>query len=320
MNLTAPVGVGDPIYNNGADRRVAFASSTSGRRINPNITNAIFITNTNKGYTYNITVQLNKTWKNGYAGFSYNHNDAAELNSGASSTALSNWEFVQVAGDPNNPPLATSNYALTHRITAVLTSNINYTKFLRTSLSFFYSGNSGARLTYLVNGDLNSDGRFGNDLLYVPANLSEITFVDFLNANNTVRYTAAQQAQAFDQFITNNKYLNRRRGNYTERNGSSTPWEHVIDMRLAQDFFITTGENKHTLQFTFDVFNFTNLLNKKWGRQYAVTNQAYNALTAVNRTGAVAAKGYNFSIGQTPWSTTFASRFQGQLGVRYTFN
>jgi outer membrane receptor protein involved in Fe transport len=319
VNLTAPVGVVDPAFNNGADTRIAFAPSTTARRQNPNITNAILISNTNKGYSYNLTAQLSKTWKNVYASVAYNHNDAADVNSGASSTALSNWEFVQVVGDPNNPSLATSNYALTHRFTSVLSFNVNYAKYLKTTLSFFYEGNSGRKFTYLVNGDLNSDGRFGNDLLYVPRNTSEITFVDFLNSNGTVRYTAAQQAAAFEELIANNKYLNNRRGNYTERNALSTPWEHVVDMRLAQDFTINTGGQKHALQFTFDVFNFTNLLNKNWGRQNAVSNQAYNLLTTVSRSSG-AVKGYNYSIGQQPWSPIFGSRFQGQLGVRYSFN
>jgi hypothetical protein len=321
INLTAPVGIVDQAFNNGADKRIAFATSTNGRRINPDITNAILISNTNKGYTYNLTAQLSKTWKNVFAQLAYNHNDAAEVNSGASSTALSNWEFVQVVGDPNNPPLATSNYALTHRITGVLSTNFEYAKKFRTSVSLFYEGRSGSRFTYLVNGDLNSDGRFGNDLAYIPRNASEIKFIDFLNSNNTVRFTAAQQAAAFEEFVSNNPYLNRRRGDYTQRNGSSTPWQHVIDARLAQDFFVTTGKTRHTLQVTFDVFNFTNLINNDWGRQFSVGNQAYNLLTTVNRTsGAFAGKGYNFTIGQNPWNPTFGSRFQGQLGIRYSFN
>lgn len=323
VNLTAPAGVVDPAYNNGADKRIAFASSTNGRRINPNITNALFMSNTSQGYTYNLTAQLSKQWKNIYASLAYNHNDATEVNSGANSTALSNWEFVQVVGDPNHPPLATSNYALTHRISAVFSFNVAYTKFLRSSIAFFYAGNSGTRFTYLVNGDLNSDGRNGNDLLYVPKNTSEIKFIDFLNSDNTIRYTAAQQQAAFESYISANKYLNRRRGTYTERNGSSTPWENVFDMRFAQDFFITTGSSRHTLQFTFDIFNFTNLLNRDWGRQWTVTNQAYTILSSLNRTtGPVASqgKGYNFSIGQDPWNVTFGSRFQGQFGLRYSFN
>lgn len=321
VNLAAPVGVVDPAFNNGADTRIAYAPAALARRVNPTITNAILLSNTNRGYSYNLTAQFNKTWKHVFAQVAYNHNNAADVNSGASSTALSNWEFVQVVGNPNNPNLAISNYALPHRITAVLSTNFEYAKYFRTSFSLFYAGNSGTRFTYLVNGDLNSDGRFGNDLLYVPRDANEIRFVDFLNANGTVRFTAAQQADAFQRFVDEDKYLSKRRGQYTERNASSTPWEHVVDARIAQDFFVGRGKNRHTLQVTFDVFNFTNLLNRDWGRQFAVTNQAYSVLTTVTRgTGAAQVKGYTFNVGQTPWNPTFASRFQGQLGVRYSFN
>ncbi|HVF96703.1 MAG TPA: TonB-dependent receptor [Flavisolibacter sp.] len=325
VNLAAPVGIVDQAYNNGFDKRIAFSSSTNagGRRINPDITNALLIKNTNAGYSYNLTAQISKNWKNIFASFAYNHNDATEPNSGSSSTALSNWQFTQVVGDPNNPPLATSNYALTHRITSVLAYNINYAKFFKTSVAFFYEGRSGTRLTYLVNGDLNSDGGFGNDLAYIPRNASEIKFIDRLNSNGGVINTAAEQAAAFEAYISNDKYLNSRRGDYTERNGSTTPWEHVIDARLAQDFTFLTGKTRHTLQVTFDVFNFTNLLNSEWGRQYSVGNQAYNLLTTINRTTGPTqfqGKGYNFTIGQVPWSTNFGSRFQGQIGLRYLFN
>jgi Carboxypeptidase regulatory-like domain/TonB-dependent Receptor Plug Domain len=321
VNLTPATGIVDQAYNNGFDKRIAFAGSTNARRINPLITNAIHISNTNKGYTFNIGFTANKTTKNLFAQVAYNYNIAQDVNSGASSTALSNWEFVQVVGDPNNPSVANSNYLLKHRITAILSYFIEYGKNFKTSVSFFYNGNSGQPFTYLVNGDLNSDGRFGNDLLYVPANASQIKFVDRLNsAGNAVVATAAQQAAAFEAYVNGDSYLTKRKGLFTERNGSSTPWEHVVDGRIAQDFTIKTGEKKHALQVTFDVFNLTNLLNNKWGRQYFVTNQAYTILSTVNRTsGAFIGKGYNFTPG-SPWTTSFGSRWQGQLGIRYTFN
>lgn len=313
VNLTAPVGVVNPVYNNGADKRIAYASSSNARRINPLITNAILITNTNKGYTYNLGFTLNKQTKNIFAQVSYNHQGATDVNSGASSTALSNWEFVQVVGDPNNPQLANSNYLTRHRITAIFALNFDYAKHFRTGLALFYSANSGQQFTYLVNGDLNSDGRFNNDLLYVPRNTSEINFVDLVNSSGGVIYTAAQQAQQFEQFIQNDKYLSSIRGQYTERNASATPWEHVIDAKITQDFYIMVSGKKHDLQLSFDIFNLTNLLNRDWGRQYSVGNQAYTLLT-------VRGNGYNFTPGQTPWSLNFASRWQGQIGIRYTFN
>lgn len=315
INLTDPVGVVNPVYNNGFDTRIAYASSSAGRRKHQRLNNAILISNTNRGYSFNAGFTLNKTWKHFFGQVSYNFNSAADVNSGLSSTALSNWEFVQVVGDPNNPPLATSAHEMRHRFTGVFSTSFEYAKNFKTSISLFYEGNSGRPFTYLIDGDLNSDGRFGNDLMYVPADPSQITFIDRISGGNVIA-TAAEQAAAFEEFIRNDKYLSSRRGQYTERNGRSTPWEHVIDARIAQDFFMNISGKKHALQLTFDIFNLTNLINEDWGRQYTISNQAYTLLTVVNRTGE---SGYNFTP-RKPWSTTFGSRFQGQLGIRYTFN
>jgi hypothetical protein len=83
------------------------------------------------------------------------------------------------------------------------------------------------------------------------------------------------------------------------------------------------GGKKHSLQFTLDIFNLTNLLNNDWGRQYFVTNQAYNILASLNRTSGPVAyrgKGYNYTPGALPWTLAFGSRWQGQVGLRYSFN
>lgn len=319
VNMKGPVGIVDTAYNRGFDTRIAYASSATARRINPVITNAILMTNTNLGYTLNLGFTATKTVKWMFAQLGYNYNVAKDVNSGASSTALSNWEFVQVVGDPNNAPLATSSHQMRHRITSALGFNFNYAKKHKTSIAFFYNGISGQPFTYLVNGDLNSDGRFGNDLLFVPGAAEEIKFVDRISGS-TVLATAAQQRDQFLEYINNDKYLSSKKGKYTERNGSSTPWENIVDMRLSQDFTVDVKGSSHNLQVTFDIFNLTNLINKFWGRQYFVSNQAYTILSTVNRTsGQFAGKGYNFTPGN-PWTLSFASRWQGQIGIRYSFN
>jgi len=318
VNLVPATGVVDPAYNNGYDTRAAFPSA---RNISSSLTSAILLSNTNDGYYYNLGLIANKTMKNFFFQLGYNYNIAKDVNSGASSTAFSNWEFVQVAGSSNNPQLATSNYQMKHRFTGVLSYNFEYAKHHKTSIAFFYNGTSGQPFTYLVNGDLNNDGRFGNDLLYVPGAADEIKFVDRLNSTNTaVVATAAQQLADFMGFIDRDAYLSTRKGKIAERNGAGTPWEHVVDMRVAQDFIVNVGGNKHDLQLTLDIFNFTNLLNKFWGRNYSVGNQAYTILSAVNRTsGPFAGKGYTY-VPQTPYGMSFGSRWQGQVGIRYSFN
>ena len=40
---------------------------------------------------------------------------------------------------------------------------------------------------------------------------------------------------------------------------------HRADFSASQDFTFGAGAHKHTLQFRWDVDNFTNLLNSSWG-------------------------------------------------------
>jgi hypothetical protein len=301
-------------YNQGADQRVAYGSTNNDRRINDNITNAIFITNTNKGHTYNLTASLNKSWSWLYLQAAYNYNIAKDINSGTSSTALSNWEFVQVVGDPNIPSLAYSSHMLRHRITGVATFNLEWSEATKTTISFFYQGNSGQRFTYLTNADLNSDGRTGNDLLYVPANASEIKFNTYTTGG--VTYTPQQQSDAFFAYIDGDKYLSSRKGKYAERNGAELPWQHVVDMRIARDYFFKIAGKKHSVQLTLDIFNVTNLINKEWGRQYFVSNQA---ATVLGTSGSGAGAGYTFNPNYNLRSMNFGSRWQGQFGIRYSF-
>jgi len=58
-----------------------------------------------------------------------------------------------------------------------------------------------------------------------------------------------------------------------ERNDDRTPFEHVIDLRFRQElfgaFFEDVSSRAQKLELTVDIFNFTNFLNKDWGRRYA---------------------------------------------------
>ncbi len=87
-------------------------------------------------------------------------------------------------------------------------------------------------------------------------------------------------------------------------------------------------KSKNNIQISLSIINFTNLLNKDWGKVYFVPN-TFNSTASVGLTkvGNVAAgqpsagdPTYNF---KTPGSAytidQFASRFQAQLGVRYNF-
>ncbi|RYY34847.1 MAG: TonB-dependent receptor [Sphingobacteriaceae bacterium] len=318
INLKPSTATINPAYSNGADNRPLFSTAAAGK-VSTAYTNVIYLDNTNRGYNYSITAQLQKNFDFGFnAMFAYTYGRATDVNSGTSSTALSNWEFVQNVNGPNSVPLATSYYETRHRLVGSAAYSISYgkNKNFSTGISLFYAGFSGTPYTYLYNGDLNGDGRFGNDLLFVPANQNQINLQDIKNSAGEVTLSAGQQWANLDKFINEDPYLSKKRGKYTERNGATTPWEHHFDVRITQDLGAIIGGKKNKLQLTFDIFNVGNLINKDWGRSYFNSNQAVS-LISTTRTN-----GFNFNRTNPDGYDTsdLASRWQGQFGIRYIFN
>jgi hypothetical protein len=308
---------------------------------NPVITDAILLNNTSLGYSYSITGQLQKSFSNGlYASLAYTYTDSRSVNDGGS-IAQSNWRDRPVSGDPNANVLSYSNYLLQHRVIASASYRREYLGHLGTTLSLFYEGAPAGRFSYTYAGDMNGDGSggSGNDLMYVPRDQSEIALRDitFTAAQGGGVYSAAQQWTDLDRYISQDKYLSKRRGDYAERNGAVRPWQHRVDMRLLQDIFTNIGENRNTLQLSIDVFNIGNLLNRNWGtfRTANVTNPltfvGYDQQGRPNFTFPYLTNpGRNASGAMTsgvPLTQTFrtdtgglGSRWQAQVGVRYIFN
>ena len=311
LNLAAPEG-----QLPGPDNRNFFPAQ---RRRDPSYTNVILLDNTNRGYRYSLTGQLRKDFVNGLnTTLAYTYGKSKDVNSGTSSTALSNYEFNQIVNDPNNPELSYSRFDIRHRIVGSGGYTFRYANNFATGISLFYSGQSGEPFTYLYAQDLNGDGNFGNDLIYVPRNRDEILLVPLTIGSTT--YTTEEQWEALDAFIREDDYLNERRGQYTERYGARMPWTHQFDVRLFQDFYINAGEKRHSLQVTFDIFNVGNLLNRDWGRQYFVNNNANEIIRFTGRDAATGQPTFTFNPNNRAYNISpFNSRWQGQLGLRYIF-
>ncbi len=315
INISGSTANINPALSGGADVRPNYA----GQRVNAtDFTNVILLSNSSRGYSYSLTTQLQKSFDFGLdLMVAYTNGQSASINDGNSSTALSNWEFTQIVNNPNNPALANSNFDIRHRTIGSAGYRIEYgkNKAFATGFSLFYAGTSGSPFTYLYNGDVNGDGAFSNDLLYVPNSASEIKLVALTGSNPA---TVAEQWTALNNFIEQDPYLKTRRGQYAERNGARTPWEHRFDLRVTQDLGITIKERVHRFQLTFDIFNVGNLLNKDWGKSYFVANQAYQLITYTTSGGG----GYTFrapSENKAFNISDLASRWQGQFGVRYIF-
>lgn len=300
----------------GADNRPVIDFSD---KIDPTYSNITLVGNTNEGFTFNFTAQLSKTFgRNSTASLAYSFTRADALIDGRGFINNTNWENILSIQGNNNPSLVRSTFDVGSRVTAFISHKFDYSKNAATSFSLFYTGKSGTPYTYVYNtviSDISQSAGY-NDLIYVPANQSEINLVDMDNV------TAAQQWAALDAFIENDDYLSTKRGDYVEPNQIRTSFEHVVDFKITQDFYLTSkGGTRHNLQVTFDIFNFTNLLNKDWGRRYFVGDNVFPLIqTNRNDDGVLE---YNFTDpGETfniVQSGTYSARWIGQLGLRYSF-
>jgi hypothetical protein len=297
---------------------------------NPNITNAILMRNTDKGYSYSFTGQLQKTFSSGlYASVAYTYSDSRSVNDGGS-IAQSIWRDRVVSGDPNQDVLSYSNFLQRHRVVGAASYRKEYLGFAATTISLFYTGapyniNFSTRYSYTYSGDMNGDGSGGggNDLIYVPRDQSEIVLEDIV-ANNSVVFSAAEQWSALDAYIAQDKYLSKRRGQYAERNGAENPFLSTIDLKLLQDFYVNVGGKRNTIQLSLDIFNFGNMLNSNWS---VPQEPSRRALLNFRRYDAQGRPVFQYALNNNePLTTTFRprsdinARWQMQFGVRYIFN
>lgn len=272
-NLANPVGN----ISNGGDNRPFYSGNDTGSRVNNNVSNAIVLSNSNKGYFYSTTFKLEYPYKKGFWGsVAYTYSNAQDLLS-AGSIASGSWTGARSVLGNNNLDLSNSNNNTPHRIVGLLGYKLNYGKNYGGSTSFNigYIGEQAGSFTYTYGSDINGDRISGNDLLYVPKNVSEIRFVDItqsVGGVSQVLYSAAEQAAAFDQYIEQDSYLKGKRGQYVDRNANELPMLHRLDLSVTQDFFLKIKGKKQAFQFRADILNFTNLLNNDWGVSKRVTN------------------------------------------------
>ncbi|MBU1370053.1 MAG: TonB-dependent receptor [Bacteroidetes bacterium] len=311
--------------NNGPDQRPYYP----GERIEGNYTRIIYGTNTSEGYTYNLTAQVTKPISKGISGtFAYTFGRATSLNDGTSSQNSSQWRYMENVRGLNHLDRSYSDFDLGSRVLAFLSYRLEYANNFATTLSLVYNGQSGQRYSYVYNdrGNMNGEGENAGNLIWIPANESQINLINLVDDDGNVTKTAAQQWADLNSFIESDKYLSENRGDYAVRNGSRLPFESVIDLKLIQDFYINAAGKRHTLQLTLDIFNFTNLLNPEWGIRRYITN---DALQLVDYEGTDADGKATFSYSgpadvEEVYNVSdvgiYGSRWTGQIGIRYIFN
>ena len=285
------------------------------------------VSNQNKDYSYNLTAGLQRQFLNNWSGsIFYTYTVARDVQSLTSSTAFSNYRFGRRwAGNESDQTLARSDFEQPHRIVAQGT----YSFPTKTDLSLIYIGSSGTPYDYMYSSDMNGDGISLNDPIYIPKSAldpTEIQFKDLLNPDKSVKYSAATQAQALEDFIKSTPCLQDNRGRIIPRDACRAPWTNLVNLSIRQSLSTFRGQN---LSLQLDVFNFLNLVNKNWGHQ----TFTFSDITLLNYAGLANSKGsliagsptetqplYQFTPGQQKFNfDNVDSNYQMQLSVRYSF-
>lgn len=325
------------IYGTGANAQ--FNETTPPAATSPNLSSGvIYMTNTNKGYAYNVIVQAQRNVKGWYIMGAYTHGTSKGVGSDNNSTAYSSWSGRAATNDPNANELGYSAYYQPDRVIAATSYRKEYAEYFATSLGFTFEGANNGVASYTYNepsstaGGLNNDGVNNNDLIFIPRTAADINLVDLKDSKGNVTTTAGQEWTNLNAFIRQDKYLNSRRGKYAERNGAVGAWYNRLDMNFTQDFFLATHSGKrNTLRFTADIYNLTNLLDKNWGLYRGFNNTS--PITLAGSTGRVDPTTHIYMVNQPAYTFTepsgntsyitsngIGSRWQMQFGLKYIFN
>lgn len=329
------------LKSNGAGSRTVYTFSGAPNRIpmrpggiNPYSGGEIFLLSNSpegleKGFAYNFSLILDKRFKNGFSGtLSYTYGNSTVINEGTSSQNNSQWRFMETVNGRNFITRSTSDFDLGHRIYGYVSKKFSYAKErFATTISLVLNSQQGQPFSYVYNASMVGDrARNGetNDLIYIPT-ASELQGMIFLtNTVNGVAYSAAEQRTHLENYIQNNKYLNKNRGKFAERNGNRLPWQTLLDLKIQQDFNIKLSGKKYTFQISYDVYNFTNMISKKWGQTWFLSNDQY---ALIQFAGYVSASDltpqYRFSPQNgKPWALStsnspgLSARWISQLGIR----
>ncbi|MEO1260467.1 MAG: carboxypeptidase regulatory-like domain-containing protein [Bacteroidota bacterium] len=279
--------------------------------------NAYVFTNTDVGRSFNAAFQVEKMWSNNMkASLAYNFldaQDAASIDAEISSDAYDrNPANIQ---HTNRAELAPSLYGNRHRVVGSLYKRFDYKQKWSTHVAVFMEYVQGGRYSFTYSGDLNNDGSFLNDLIYIPTDAQ----IDQMTFDETSATEAAQRA-ALKSFIAQDDYLSENRGEYAEKYASVNPWYGRWDIRVMQEMRL---ENGHSIQLSLDVLNAANLLNDSWGVREIATNTGLVQPIGISSIDPVTnTPVYTFDTSREDTyfnDFSLSSRWQAQLGLRYNF-
>jgi len=225
---------------------------------NPNFNNVLQATGTNKGGGNEITFAISQPTKQGFGWqIAYTRTNATEVSPLTSSTSSSGFNSRSIF-NPNEDVAANSAYLIRDRVSGSVNWSKAFVGSYKTTVGVFYEGRKGKPYSWIYRNDLNGDGTV-NDLMYIPKapGSGEVVFLGDSATNNS-------NETLFWNIVNQYKSLRDSKGSVVSRNNAFSPWVNSFDVRLSQE--IPGFFPKHKGIISFDILNFGNLLNNRWGR------------------------------------------------------
>ena len=338
VNLSTPTALAITGY---PDNRLVYPAENTEKYINPlngagmpdaqgnSPLNAVMVYNSSKGYYLSVISQVEKKTNNFSFSIAYSRSSARSYNDGDGDQTLSALNATPSVNGVNHPELGYAGYVMPNRVVSVLSYRLQYARKLKLNIGLVYQGANEGRFSYTYSRDFTRDGT-NNSLIYVPANPAEIQFAPLriLTGNGLKTFSPDEQTKAFFDYLAQDHYLRKRKGDYAERNGVLFPWRNQIDLKLSQDIAVSPLKKSNTLQISVDVINVGNLLNRNWGLRKVPNASAIlqpvnlNAITP----GGIVLPAFNLAVvGDKLITHTFRndvsinSVYQLQIGLRYIF-
>ncbi len=271
-----------------------------------------YLTNTDEGEATNYIFKLEKPYSADFplwGSISYAYGESLVVNDGTSSRAVSNWQFTEAA-DPNNVGVSHSDFEVEHRGVINLNYELNRRSRWSTVVSVFWNRQTGRPYTNIYGfsfPSINQDTYMFNDLVYIPATADDVVIT-----NGTW--------EQLDSYISR-AGLDEFRGGIAPRNENSQPYVTQTDLAIRQNIPVPGNSS---LQLTFDIFNFWNLVDDESGR---VRYVSFGTVSPVTYRG-VTDDGkpiYELRNVVTDPDTNifstddFRSRWRARLGIRWSF-
>ena len=318
--------------------------------IRPRTGNDLVLKNADKGEGQFVILGVGKTWdyESGNGDFRVNlgyvNSNVDDLGGLTSSVAFSNFAAPSRAS-MNEPEVGRSDYERKHVFKGSVSTSFRFFEFLESRLFLFGQSMSGQGISYTFSGNpfvdnINAAANPGgvnvtyNDnqpnnkaLLYVPradAATGQVVCgtTTATSSDPAVFFDPAFNCAGFNAFLAQTRLM-QFNGQISPRNYDSGPYITRVDLGFEQEINLF-GDPRAV--FEFNIFNFGNMINKRWGLWQTPVFQNFQSVVNANYDAETNTYRYNsFTPGGSPTqgpglqTNTSASQWQLQLGIRYEF-